>query len=59
MIANRIFYTGAHLAQFKLDIAGVVAVTLFIVGNSYEVIDYPLARWRDHDHAAGLVRAGL
>jgi hypothetical protein len=31
MIANRIFYTGAHLTQFKLDIAGVVAVTLAVV----------------------------
>ena len=31
MIANRIFYTGAHLTQFKLDITGVVAVTLAIV----------------------------
>jgi hypothetical protein len=31
MIANRIFYEGAHLTQFKVDIVGVVAVTLTIV----------------------------
>lgn len=31
MIANRIFYTGASLTQFKVDIAGVVALTLAIV----------------------------
>jgi hypothetical protein len=31
MIANRIFYEGAHLTQFKLDIAGAVAVALAMV----------------------------
>lgn len=31
MIANRIFYTGAHLTEFKVDIAGVVAAALAIV----------------------------
>jgi hypothetical protein len=31
MIANRIFYTGAHLTDFKVDIAGVVLVALALV----------------------------
>jgi hypothetical protein len=31
MMANRIFYTGAVLTQFKLDIVGVVAIVLITV----------------------------
>ena len=31
MIANRIFYTGAYLTQFKVDIAGVVVLALTFV----------------------------
>jgi hypothetical protein len=31
MIANRLFYTGAHLTQFKVDIAGVVLLALAMV----------------------------
>ena len=44
MIANRIFYTGAYLTQFKVDIAGVVAVTLAIVLGPLLVFSPQLGR---------------
>src|SRR5215510_11378850 len=31
MIADRIFYAGAKLPQFKLDIAGLVVIAVFVV----------------------------
>ena len=31
LIANRIFYTGAHLPQFKVDVIGLVALMVFAV----------------------------